>query len=50
MSYGGRKSLFIGYLKKVWSILLGGTIGWMFPNQGIFQRFLAVPKRRDGQM
>lgn len=30
-------------------MLVGGVIDWIVPNQGVFQRFLAVPTRRDGQ-
>jgi len=31
-------------------MVIGGLIGWIVPSQGTFQRFLAVPTRRDGQM
>jgi len=31
-------------------MVIGGIMGWIVPNQGTFQRFLAVPTRRDGQM
>ena len=38
------------HLNQVWSMVIGGLIGWIVPSQGTFQRFLAVPTRRDGQM